>query len=122
MKLREVEDEAVGDYLAAKCTVGRPRWTSGLWSAVMPTVCYGTYTYTYIYIYTQRHTQTKSTKYARTKECIHYATPSFWSFESNYIADCAHKYTVYINTHTLALPLGCVSNIQFAHCSDTYHK
>lgn len=47
MKLREVEDEAVGDYLAAKCSVGRPRWTSGLWSAVMPTVCYGTYTYIY---------------------------------------------------------------------------
>lgn len=64
MKLREVEDEAVGDYLAAKCTVGRPRWTSGLWSAVMPTVCYGTYTF--IYIRRQRRMQTKSTKYTHT--------------------------------------------------------
>lgn len=31
--------EVVGDYLTAKCTVGRPRWTSGLWSAVMPGLC-----------------------------------------------------------------------------------
>lgn len=38
-RLRELEDEAMGDYLTAKCTVGRPRWTSGLWSAVMPSVC-----------------------------------------------------------------------------------
>lgn len=59
MKLREVEDEAVGDYLAAKCTVGRPRWTSGLWSAVMPTVCYGTYTYIYIYTKTKTHANKK---------------------------------------------------------------
>lgn len=57
MKLREVEEEAVGDYLAAKCTVGRPRWTSGLWSAVMPTVCYGTYTY--IYTKTKTHANKK---------------------------------------------------------------
>lgn len=40
VKLREVEDEAVGDYLTAKCTTGRPRWTSGLWFAAMPSVCY----------------------------------------------------------------------------------
>ena len=39
VKQREVEDEAVGDYLTAKCTVGKPRWASGLWSAVMPSVC-----------------------------------------------------------------------------------
>lgn len=56
MKLREVEDEAVGDYLAAKCTAGRPRWTSGLWSAAMPRVCYRTH----------MKTKTPSTKYVHT--------------------------------------------------------
>lgn len=62
VKLREAEDEAVGDYLTAKCTVGRPRWTSGLWSAVMPSVCYRTH----IEIHA-----TKSTKCAHTKDyCI----------------------------------------------------
>lgn len=103
MKLREVEDEAVGDYLAAKCTVGRPRWTSGLWSAVMPTVCYGTYTY--IYTKTKTHANKKHKVHTHTKERIHYATSSFQCFESNYIADCAHKYTVYINTH-VSTPTG----------------
>ena len=40
VKLREVEDEPRGDYLTVKCNVGRPRWSMGLCSAVMPSVCY----------------------------------------------------------------------------------
>ena len=57
VKLREVEDEAVGDYLAAKCTVGRPRWTSGLWSAVMPSLCYCTHINTNLIKVCELHTK-----------------------------------------------------------------
>lgn len=86
VKLREVEDEAVGDYLTAKCTAGRPRWTSGLWSAMMPSVCYRTH------IRTKTHAN-KSTKSVHTKEYIHYATPCIGFFESNHIVHTNIQYT-----------------------------
>lgn len=42
VKLREVEDEGLEDYFAAKYTVGRPRWASTLRSPMMPSECNST--------------------------------------------------------------------------------
>ena len=68
-KLREVEDEAMGDYLTANCTVGRPRWTSGPRPAAMPSVCYRTYMHKYMR--TQPEAQsTKHTHQRRQSVCI----------------------------------------------------
>lgn len=61
--------------------------------------------YIYIYTKTKTHANKKHKVHTHTKERIHYATSSFQCFESNYIADCAHKYTVYINTH-VSTPTG----------------
>lgn len=108
VKLREVEDKAVGDYLAAKCTVGRPRWTSGLWSAVMPRVCY----WTHIKIKTHVN---KSTKYA------HKGAHSLCNAEHcRPTAAETCKYAVSPSAHTLTLTLA--SPTQLAHFTDTYHK
>lgn len=99
MKLREVEDEAVGDYLAAKCTVGRPRWTSGLGSAVMPRVCY----WTHIKIKTHVN---KSTKHA------HKGAHSLCNTERCRPAAAETcKYTVSPSTHALTLNTGISSTV-----------
>lgn len=107
MRLREVEDEAVGDYLAAKCTVGRPRWTSGLWSAVMPRVCY----WTHIKIKTHAN---KSTKHA------HKQTHSLCNAEhcSRNMQICSISINTHVNTHVNTH--AGVANM--AHFTDTYHK
>lgn len=97
MKPREAVDEAVGDYLAAKCTEGRPRWTSGLWSAVMPRLL----PHTYIKIKTKtRQAQTPKSAFIMQHLALN--------------ADCS--------LYTLALPLGGVPNTWFARFTDTNHK